>query len=50
MASTNEDVVVLATAPMDEGQQLLVLRHLPDRGTIEVGWWVRESGADAPPS
>ena len=39
MASTNEDVVVLATAPMDDGQQLLVLRHLPDRGTIEVGWW-----------
>lgn len=49
MASTNEDVVVLATAPMDDRQQLLVLRHLPDRGTIEVGWWAREGGAVAPP-
>jgi hypothetical protein len=34
MTSTNEDVVVLATAPSDDGKQLLVLRHLPDRGTI----------------
>lgn len=50
MASTNEDVVVLATAHAEDGRQLLVLRHLPDRGTIEIGWWVRESGAVAPPA
>ena len=31
------------------GIQLLVLRHLPDRGTIEIGSWTRESGAIAPP-
>jgi hypothetical protein len=49
MTSTNEDVVVLATAPSDDGKQLLVVRHLPDRGTIEIGWWARESGAIAPP-
>jgi len=49
MTSTNEDVVVLATAPSDDGKQLLVLRHLPDRGTIEIGWWARESGAIVPP-
>ena len=48
MASTNEDVVVLATAPSDDDKRLLVLRHLPDRGTVEIGWWVRESGAIAP--
>src|SRR4051812_27568415 len=49
MASTNEDVVVLTTAPLDDGRQLLVVRHLPDRGTVEIGWWDREdSGAVAP--
>jgi hypothetical protein len=50
MASTNEDVLVLAMAPSDDGKQLLVLRHLPDRGTVEIGWWVRESGAIVPPA
>src|SRR3954447_454700 len=49
MASTNEDVVVLAIAPLGDGRRLLVVRHLPDRGTVEVGWWDREeSGAVAP--
>src|SRR3954469_5177747 len=50
MASTNEDVVVLATAPLDDGRRLLVVRHLPDRGTVEIGWWDREGsgGAVAP--
>src|SRR4051812_34220249 len=49
MASTNEDVIVLAIAPLDDRRQLLVMRHLPDRGTVEVGWWDREeSGAVAP--
>ena len=50
MASTNEDVVVLATAPLDDGRRLLVVRHLPDRGTVEIGWWEREGsgGAVAP--
>jgi len=43
MASTNEDVVVLATAPLGNGR-LLIMRHLPDRGTIEIGWWAREEG------
>lgn len=38
MASTNEDAVVLATARLDDGR-LLIMRHLPDRGTIELGWW-----------
>jgi hypothetical protein len=38
MASPNEDVVVLATARLDDGQ-LLVVRHLPDRGTVVIGWW-----------
>ena len=48
MASTNEDVVVLATAPLGNGR-LLIMRHLPDRGTIEIGWWEREeSGSIAP--
>jgi hypothetical protein len=48
MASTNEDVVVLATAHLDDGR-LLVVRHLPDRGTVELGWWVRdENGTVAP--
>lgn len=44
MASTNEDVVVLATARHDDGRVLL-LRHLPDRGTVELGWWQQEGGA-----
>ena len=49
MASTNEDVVVLATALLADGRRLLVVRHLPDRGTVEIGWWDREeSGAVAP--
>jgi hypothetical protein len=43
MASTNEDVTVLATAPLGD-DRLLILRHLPDRGTVEVGWWAREEG------
>jgi hypothetical protein len=48
MASTNEDVVVLAMARLDAGR-LLVMRHLPDRGTVEIGWWVRdENGTVAP--
>ena len=48
MASTNEDVVVLATAPLGD-DRLLIMRHLPDRGTIEIGWWEREeSGSIAP--
>jgi hypothetical protein len=48
MARTNEDVVVLATARRDDGQ-LLVVRHLPDRGTVELGWWgPDENGAIAP--
>src|SRR5215213_9579607 len=49
MASTNEDVAVLAIAPLDDRRRLLVVRHLPDRGTVEIGWWDREeSGALAP--
>src|SRR4051812_3509193 len=49
MASTNEDVVVLATAALEDGRRLLVVRHLPDRGTVEIGWWDREeSGGVAP--
>ena len=47
MASTNEDVVVLATAPLGDGRRLLVVRHLPDRGTVEIGWWDREEGGGA---
>ena len=48
MARTNEDVVVLAPARRDDGQ-LLVVRHLPDRGTVELGWWgPDENGAIAP--
>ncbi len=43
MASTNEDVTILATAPLGD-DRLLVVRHLPDRGTVEVGWWAREEG------
>jgi hypothetical protein len=50
MASTNEDIVVLATAPLGDGRRLLVVRHLPDRGTVEISWWDREDsgGAVAP--
>jgi hypothetical protein len=50
MARTNEDVVVLATARLDDGR-LLVVRHLPDRGTVELGWWgpdVNGTGTPAP--
>lgn len=43
MASTNEDAVVLATAPFGEGG-VLVVRHLPDRGTVEIGRWIRDEG------
>ena len=52
MASTNEDAVMLATARGDDGR-LLMLRHLPDRGTIEVGWWGRDADrgvAQLPPT
>ena len=48
MASTNEDVVALATAPFGDSR-LLVLRHLPDRGTVEIGWWNREAGGAVTP-
>ena len=48
MASTNEDVVVLATAPFG-ADQLLITRHLPDRGTIEIGWWEREESGSIVP-
>ena len=41
MASTNEDAVTLATARLGDGR-VLMLRHLPDRGTVEVGWWGRD--------
>ncbi len=40
MASTNEDAVVLATGRQDD--RLLIMRHLPDRATIEVAWWRRD--------
>ena len=48
MASTNEDVVVLATAPLG-ADRLLIMRHLPDRGTIEIGWWEREESGSIVP-
>jgi hypothetical protein len=48
MARTNEDVVVLATARHDNGR-LLVVRHLPDRGTIELGWWVPDENGTVTP-
>lgn len=48
MASTNEDVVVVATAPFG-ADQLLITRHLPDRGTIEIGWWEREESGSIVP-
>ena len=41
MATTNEDAVALATARFADGR-VLILRHLPDRGTIEIGWWRRD--------
>jgi hypothetical protein len=49
MASTNEDAVVLATSHEGDAERL-VIRHLPDRGTVEIGWWNREpaSGAITP--
>lgn len=38
----------MATAPLD-ADRLLIMRHLPDRGTVEIGWWKREeSGTIAP--
>jgi hypothetical protein len=49
MASTNEDVVVLATARGDDGR-LLVVRHLPDRGTVELGWWVPDANGTPVPA
>lgn len=47
MASTNEDVVVLAKARQEDGR-ILTLRHLPDRGTIELGFWGDDAGAIVP--
>jgi carboxylesterase type B len=47
MTSTNEDVVVLATAPSDDGKQLLVVRHLPDRGTY-WSWFTRKGDPNHP--
>ena len=49
MASTNEDVVVLATARRDDGR-LLILRHLPERGTVELGWWVPDENGTVVPA
>jgi hypothetical protein len=52
MASTNEDAVALATARLEDGR-LMMLRHLPDRGTIEVSCWHQDEGdgvAQTPPS
>ena len=40
MASTNEDAVVLASSRQDE--RLLIMRHLPDRATVELAWWRRD--------
>jgi hypothetical protein len=40
MASTKEGAVVLTTAKLDK--RLLVMRHLPDRGTIELAWWCQD--------
>ena len=42
MASTNEDAMVLATSRLDDGR-LLVMRHLPDRATVEIGFWRRDA-------
>ena len=47
MASTNEDVTILASG-RDAGGRMLMVRHLPDRGTIELGWWSIEDGAPVP--
>lgn len=47
MATTNEDVLVLATGRLGADGPLLVMRHLPDRGTIEIGWWGLRDGAPA---
>jgi hypothetical protein len=47
MASTNEDAVALASTRFEEGR-VLILRHLPDRGTIELGWWEDDGGALLP--
>ena len=44
MATTNEDAAILASARVADGR-MLVLRHLPDRGTIEVGFWGKDAGA-----
>ena len=41
MATTNEDAAMLATARSDDGR-LLIVRHLPDRGTIEIACWRRD--------
>jgi hypothetical protein len=49
MASTNEDVVVLATIRHDDGR-LLVVRHLPDRGTVELGWWAPDENGTVTPA
>ena len=49
MARTNEDVVVLATARLDD-RRLLVVRHLPDWGTVELGWWSRDENGTAVPA
>ncbi len=47
MARTNEDAVVLATVRLDD-TRLLIVRHLPDRGTVEIGWWHKdEAGTPA---
>jgi len=51
MASTNEDAVVLVASRFDDGRALFV-RHLPDRGTVEIGWWRRDEDgtiAQVPP-
>src|SRR3954452_23956862 len=49
MARTNEDVVVLAIAPLGDGRRLLVVRHLPDRDTVEIGWGRREESSAVAP-
>jgi hypothetical protein len=49
MTSTNEDVVVLTIEPLDDPRRLLVVRHLSDRGTVEIGWWDREESSAVAP-
>jgi hypothetical protein len=44
MATTNEDAAILASARLEDGR-MLVVRHLPDRGTIEIGFWGKDAGA-----